>query len=73
MLFRSERRLWRNRPHAVFGEQACCFPAFDLSATPGEITHAAPLLGEHTEQAFRELLGMSAEEYAEHEAAGAFD
>jgi benzylsuccinate CoA-transferase BbsF subunit len=69
----AERRLWRNRPHAVFGEQACCFPAFDLSETPGEITGAAPLLGEHTAKVFCELLGMSAEEYAAHEAAGAFN
>jgi len=66
------RRLWRSRPHAVFGEQVCCFPAFDLSETPGEITTAAPLLGEHTEKVFRELLGMSADEYAAHEATGAF-
>lgn len=69
----AERRLWRNRPHEVFGEQACGFPAFDLSETPGEITSAAPLLGEHTEKVFRELLGVSAEEYAAHEAAGAFN
>jgi crotonobetainyl-CoA:carnitine CoA-transferase CaiB-like acyl-CoA transferase len=67
------RKLWRRRPHAVFGEQACCFPAFDLSETPGEITRAAPRLGEHTEHVFRELLGMSAEEYRRHAAAGAFE
>jgi crotonobetainyl-CoA:carnitine CoA-transferase CaiB-like acyl-CoA transferase len=67
------RTLWRRRPHAVFGEQVCGFPAFDLSETPGEITRAAPRLGEHTEHVFRELLGMSAEEYRTHQAAGAFD
>lgn len=67
------RRLWRDRPHEVFGEQACCFPAFELSETPGEITSAAPLLGEHTEKVFRELLGMSADEFLAHEAAGAFN
>ncbi|MCL4799901.1 MAG: CoA transferase [Burkholderiales bacterium] len=69
----AQRNLWRARPHAVFGEQTCCFPAFDLSETPGEITRAAPRLGEHTEHVFRELLGMSAEEYRAHEAAGAFE
>lgn len=68
-----QRGLWRRRPHDVFGEQTCCFPAFDLSDTPGEITCAAPLLGEHTERVFRQLLGMSAKDVAAHEAAGAFD
>ncbi|MCC6608527.1 MAG: CoA transferase [Burkholderiales bacterium] len=68
-----QRNLWRARPHAVFGEQVCGFPAFDLSETPGEITRAAPRLGEHTEHVFREFLGMSADEYRVRAVAGAFD
>jgi crotonobetainyl-CoA:carnitine CoA-transferase CaiB-like acyl-CoA transferase len=66
------RGQWRRQPHLVIGNQAYCFPAFDLSATPGEITSAAPLLGQHNECVWLELLGMRAEEYAACRAAGAF-
>jgi crotonobetainyl-CoA:carnitine CoA-transferase CaiB-like acyl-CoA transferase len=67
------RRQWRRRPHPVIGDQAYCFPAFDLSETPGNVTRAAPTLGADNEQVFRELLGLSADELAAYEAAGAFD
>lgn len=67
------RRQWRRRPHPVIGDQAYCFPAFDLSETPGDVTRAAPTLGADNEQVFRELLGLSADELAAYEAAGAFD
>ncbi len=67
------RGQWRHQPHPVIGNQAYCFPAFDLSETPGEVTSAAPLLGQHNERVWLELLGMRAEEYAACRAAGAFD
>ena len=67
------RRLWRRRRHPVLGNQAYCFPAFDLSETPGEITRAAPALGADNEQVFRGLLGLTTEEFAAYDAAGAFD
>lgn len=67
------RGQWRRRPHPVIGDQAYCFPAFDLAETPGEITRAAPTLGADNEQVFGELLGLSAAELAEYAAAGAFD
>jgi crotonobetainyl-CoA:carnitine CoA-transferase CaiB-like acyl-CoA transferase len=67
------RRQWRRRPHPVIGDQAYCFPAFDLSETPGDVTRAAPTLGADNDQVFRELLGLSADELAAYEAAGAFD
>lgn len=35
-----------------------------FSATPGTIDRAAPLLGEHTDEILRELLGCSAERIA---------
>ena len=54
------RQLWRRRPHAVIGDQAYCFPAFELSDTPGDIKCAAPLLGEHNLLVFGELLGLDA-------------
>jgi crotonobetainyl-CoA:carnitine CoA-transferase CaiB-like acyl-CoA transferase len=57
----------------VIGDQAYCFPAFDLSETPGDITGAAPLLGQHNERVCRDLLGMGAEEYAAYQEAGAFN
>lgn len=67
------RRQWRRRPHPVIGDQAYCFPAFDLSETPGDVTRAAPTLGADNDRVFRELLGLSADELAAYEAAGAFD
>jgi crotonobetainyl-CoA:carnitine CoA-transferase CaiB-like acyl-CoA transferase len=67
------RRQWRRRPHPVIGDQAYCFPAFDLSETPGDVTRAAPTLGADNDRVFRELLGLSADELAAYEAAGAFE
>jgi hypothetical protein len=34
-------------------------PAFDLSLTPGDIRHAAPLLGGDNDIVFREFLGLT--------------
>jgi crotonobetainyl-CoA:carnitine CoA-transferase CaiB-like acyl-CoA transferase len=67
------RGQWRRRPHPVIGDQAYCFPGFDLSATPGEVTRAAPTLGADNEHVFRDLLGLSPAQMAEYAAAGAFD
>ncbi len=67
------RGQWRRRPHAVFGEVVCGFPAFDLSDTRGEITTAAPLLGEHNERVFGGLLGFDAQRLAALRAQGAMD
>ncbi|MGB7543213.1 MAG: CoA transferase [Burkholderiales bacterium] len=67
------QRTWRTRRHGEIGDQAYCFPAFDLSATPGDITAAAPLLGADNQTVFREFIGLSDDEYATCEALGAFD
>ncbi len=67
------RGQWRRRPHPVIGDQAYCFPAFDLSETPGEITAAAPTLGADNERVFRDLLGLETEEYERYRALGAMD
>jgi len=67
------RGQWRRRAHPVIGNQAYCFPAFELSATPGDITRAAPTLGGDNDHVFRELLGLSADELAAYQAAGAFE
>jgi crotonobetainyl-CoA:carnitine CoA-transferase CaiB-like acyl-CoA transferase len=66
------RHVWRRRRHRVIGDQAYCFPAFDLSDTPGDITSAAPALGADNETVFREFLGLSAAEYEACQARGAF-
>jgi len=67
------REQWRRRTHPVIGEHAYCAPAFTLSETPAEITRAAPLLGADNRSVFRDLLGLTAGEYAAYEAAGAFE
>jgi crotonobetainyl-CoA:carnitine CoA-transferase CaiB-like acyl-CoA transferase len=66
------RGQWRRRVHEVIGEHAYCAPAFTLSDTPGEVSAAAPTLGRDNAAVFRGLLGLTAEEYAACEAAGAF-
>jgi len=45
-----------------FEPQSC----FILSKTPREITHPSPLLGQHNEYVFKELVGMTDDEIAEH-------
>jgi benzylsuccinate CoA-transferase BbsF subunit len=44
-----------------------------LSETPGEITKAAPLLGEDNERVLREFVGLDPVEYAACVAVGVFD
>jgi benzylsuccinate CoA-transferase BbsF subunit len=48
--------------HPVMGEKVVLNPAWKLSETPARIKKASPLLGEHNEEVFGELLGMSATE-----------
>ena len=50
------RKTWRRRKHVEIGEQSYLMPAFDLSATPGDICHAAPLLGGDNDKVFGEFL-----------------
>lgn len=66
------RGQWQRKLHPVIGEHSYSGPPFLLSETPGEVTRAAPTLGADNEAVFRDLLGLSAEEYAAYEAAGAF-
>jgi len=67
------RGQWQRRPHAVFGDVACALPAFALSDTPGEVTTAAPLLGEHNQRVFGELLGIDPQRLSQLQAHGALD
>ena len=66
------RSQWQRQTHEVIGEHAYCAPAFQLSATPGKVTGAAPTLGRDNAAVFRDLLGLSAREYSDYESAGAF-
>lgn len=53
--------------HAVMGKQKYeSQGAFILSKTPRELTMPSPLVGEHNEYVFKELLKMSDDEIAEH-------
>ncbi|MBI4696249.1 MAG: CoA transferase [Gammaproteobacteria bacterium] len=67
------RRVWRRRRHGAMGLVTSYFSAFDLARCPGDVTAAAPLLGADNAYVCRELLGMSAAEFASSTAAGAFD
>jgi benzylsuccinate CoA-transferase BbsF subunit len=53
------RRHWRVRRHPEIGDQAYCFPGFDLESAPGDIVCAAPCLGADNDFVFRDLVGVS--------------
>jgi benzylsuccinate CoA-transferase BbsF subunit len=67
------RKHYARLDHPVMGERTYDTPAFKLSKTPHELTRPAPLLGQHTEEVFREVVGMSAEEFAGLKAEGVLD
>lgn len=48
--------------HPVMGKKVVISPSWKLSETPAQIRKASPLLGEHNEEVFGCLLGMSKEE-----------
>jgi crotonobetainyl-CoA:carnitine CoA-transferase CaiB-like acyl-CoA transferase len=64
------RGWWHQLEHAELG--TCDFDGIlpKLSLTPGQMCSASPLLGEHTHQVLRDVLGMDDEQIAEHEAMG---
>ena len=51
-------------PHPELGELPMQAPAPKLSATPGEIRWAGPSLGQHNDEVYGSLLGLSADERA---------
>lgn len=65
--------IWRVRRHPVVGDHNHLMPPFILSATPGDVTRAAPCLGEHNEIICKEFLGLNDAEYAERVQEGCFD
>jgi benzylsuccinate CoA-transferase BbsF subunit len=59
----THRKTWRVRKHPEIDYQAHYFPGFDLSEHPGDVTAAAPTLGQDNDLVFREFLGLTDEEY----------
>ncbi len=67
------RRVWQPVEHPELARHHAEGPPFLLSETPGAVRSAAPLLGQHTEEVFRDLVGVSAEEFARLQAGGVFE
>ena len=57
--------------HPRMGKVRVIGPAARLSETPASVRSASPLMGQHTDEVLREVLGLSAAEVAELRAAGA--
>jgi benzylsuccinate CoA-transferase BbsF subunit len=57
-----ERKAINEVEHPVLGKQFVFNPPWKLSATPARIERASPMLGQHNEYVFGELLGMSKQE-----------
>jgi crotonobetainyl-CoA:carnitine CoA-transferase CaiB-like acyl-CoA transferase len=66
------RRQWRIRRHPEIGDQACCFPGFDLEQAPGDVVSAAPCLGADNDFVFRDLVGVSDSEMQAYADKGVF-
>jgi benzylsuccinate CoA-transferase BbsF subunit len=59
------RRYYVYQDHAEAGRTAYDGPGFRLSKTPGRLQSPAPMLGEHTAQVCKDVLGMDDEEMAQ--------
>jgi crotonobetainyl-CoA:carnitine CoA-transferase CaiB-like acyl-CoA transferase len=68
----AERDWWHKLEHEELGE--CEYDGIvpKLARTPGELRSSSPLLGQDTHRVMREVLGMSDDDIADHEAAGVF-
>lgn len=58
--------------HPRLGKVTVVGPAARLSETPAAVRTASPLMGQHTDEVMKELLGLSEAQIAELRAAGAF-
>ena len=58
------REVWAKAKHPVLGPYTVPLPPFRVSKNSFKI-RPAPLLGEHNDYAYRELRGLSDEEFAE--------
>lgn len=69
----AHRHHYRVLDHPTMGARTYDAPAFRLSRTPAELTKAAPLLGEDNERVFKDIVGLSDDEYVELLARGVFE
>ena len=60
-----ERGLFEEVDHPLMGKRIVISPPWKLSDAPTPPSHHAPLMGEHNEYVFGELLGLSLKEIAE--------
>ncbi len=61
----AHRGHWRRSEHPVIGDVSYETPAWRFSDTPPPPPAHSPLLGQHNEYVYRELLGYSEEEFTE--------
>jgi crotonobetainyl-CoA:carnitine CoA-transferase CaiB-like acyl-CoA transferase len=57
-----QRGAFADVEHPVVGDEIICGVPWHMSATPGKVRHAAPLLGGQTDDVLSELLEMSSRE-----------
>ena len=67
------RRQFRVRRHPEMGDHAYCFPGFDLAGSPGDIVGPAPCVGADNDFVFRNLVGLSEDEYETYRRCGVLD
>src|ERR1700687_1247707 len=69
----AHRRHFREVEHRVIGKHLVEVGGTRFSRTPEQVRMPAPCLGEHSEYVYRELLGMSHEEYSALKGEGVFE
>ena len=69
----NSRGFYAKAEHPVLGTVLFDGNPIKLSATPPQFDNPAPLLGQHNEYVYSELLGMSAEEIESYKQEGVFD
>ena len=62
--FQYRERFWI-LPHLEMEEHISHSPSFKLSKTPAQISRGAPVIGENNEYIFKDILGLSEEEYVQ--------
>jgi len=67
------RGFYKGLEHSEIGRHRYQMPPFRLSKTPGEPSMPAPCLGQHNEHVYREILGLSDEEFVSLLNEGVFD